>query len=88
MTDLHLALLLQISGFWQIALYCLIIEDNAECSLVPFKKNLHNSFEQTTTVNIRGLCRQSFIDKIYMVEYTKYVKLLSSNYYTDIIQFM
>ena len=69
--------------------------------LVPYKENffwmqssekrsstschLYNSFEKTTTVNIRGLCRQSFIDKIYMVEYTKYVKLLSTLEYADMI---
>ena len=32
---------------------------------------LHNSFEQTTTVNIRGLCKRSMIDKVYMVDFTK-----------------
>ena len=54
MADLHLALLLRISGFWQIALYCLIIEDNAECSLVPFEETvlmMYHKYIITLTVH-------------------------------------
>ena len=40
MADLLLALLLRIPGFWQIALYFLIVEDNAECSFVRLVKTV------------------------------------------------
>ena len=54
MADLHLALLLRISGFWQIALYCLIVEDNAECSFVPLEKTvpmMYHKYIITSTVH-------------------------------------
>ena len=60
---------------------------SAYMGLLPYKKNLvfakkewrdrgascqlHNSFEDTTTVFIRGLCRYSSFDTAYMVEYTR-----------------
>ena len=54
MADLHLALLLRIFGFWQIALYCLIVEDNAECSFVPLEKTIpmmYHKYIITSTVH-------------------------------------
>ena len=54
MADLLLALLLRIAGFWQIALYFLIIEDNAECSFVPLEKTvlmMYHKYIITLTVH-------------------------------------
>ena len=54
MAVLDLAFPFWISGFWQIALYCLIIEVNAECSLVPFKETvpmMYHKYIITLTVH-------------------------------------
>ena len=54
MADHLLALLLRSSGFWRIALYFLIVEDNAECSFVPLEKTvpmMYHKYVITSTVH-------------------------------------